>query len=128
MSHKQVLVLRKDLGMRKGKMVAQGAHASMAAILLEAVPGKGNTLCLNLDDPNLGPWLTGKFKKICVSVDSEAELDEIYARAKKEKIPCSLIIDSGMTEFSGVPTKTAVAVGPAPDEIVNRVTSHLKLL
>ena len=33
MDHKQVIVLRKDLNMRKGKMVAQGAHASMAALL-----------------------------------------------------------------------------------------------
>ena len=29
MNVKQVIVLRKDLNMRKGKMVAQGAHASM---------------------------------------------------------------------------------------------------
>ena len=30
---KQVIVMRRDLNMRKGKMVAQGAHASMAVLL-----------------------------------------------------------------------------------------------
>ena len=34
MEHKQTIVLRKDLNMRKGKMIAQGAHASMRAILM----------------------------------------------------------------------------------------------
>ena len=29
---KQVIVMRKDLGMRKGKMIAQGAHASLKVL------------------------------------------------------------------------------------------------
>ena len=67
---KQVIVLRKDLNMRKGKMVAQGAHASMAAILTNA-----GTIKKQAD---VKEWLGGSFAKICVSVDSEEELTQIY--------------------------------------------------
>jgi hypothetical protein len=69
MEHKQVIVLRKDLNMRKGKMVAQGAHASMRAIL-NGARREGDVLIIPLDARN-EPWLCGRFKKICVSVNSE---------------------------------------------------------
>ena len=116
---KQVIVLRKDLGMRKGKMVAQGAHASLGAILRD---GK---LKKNAD---VEAWVEGRFTKICVSVDSEEELIEIYNKAKSLKLNTSLITDAGLTEFHGEPTKTAVAVGPGVPEVVDKVTGNLKLL
>jgi PTH2 family peptidyl-tRNA hydrolase len=72
MEHKQTIVLRKDLNMRKGKMVAQGAHASMRAILMLGHQDARNFV-IPLDE-RLEPWLLGRFKKICVSVNSEAEL------------------------------------------------------
>jgi peptidyl-tRNA hydrolase len=72
MEHKQVIVLRKDLNMRKGKMVAQGAHASMRAIL-NGARREGDVLIIPLDARN-EPWLCGRFKKICVSVNSESEI------------------------------------------------------
>ena len=70
MEHKQTIVLRKDLNMRKGKMIAQGAHASMRAILMLGHQDAGNFV-IPLDE-RLEPWLLGRFKKICVSVNSEA--------------------------------------------------------
>jgi peptidyl-tRNA hydrolase, PTH2 family len=124
--HKQVLVLRKDLNMRKGKMVAQGAHASMAAIL-ELARREGDQLIIPLD-PRTEPWLCGRFKKICVSVDSEAELLAVYAKAKSAGLVCALIRDAGLTEFGGVPTLTAVAVGPDEGSKVDAITGHLPLL
>ena len=48
--------------------------------------------------------------------------------AKLAGLPCSLIRDAGLTEFAGVPTLTAVAVGPAELSKVDAITSHLKLL
>lgn len=116
---KQVIVLRKDLGMRKGKMVAQGAHASLGAILHE---GKLKT------NDDVKAWLEGRFTKVCVSVNSEEELLEVYNKAKSLKLNCSLIRDAGLTEFDGVPTLTAVAVGPGKPEVVDKVTGQLKLL
>lgn len=126
MGYKQIIVLRKDLNMRKGKMVAQGAHASMGAILALA-KRDGNVLSIELDE-RIEAWLTGPFKKICVSVNSESELLELYERVKKDGLVCSLIKDSGLTEFGGVPTYTAIAVGPDRDEVIDLYTKGLPLL
>ena len=125
--YKQVIVLRKDLNMRKGKMIAQGAHASMAAILnLCSKNEKGEMIIPN--DLRIMPWLSGRFKKIAVSVNSEAELLAIYEKAQQEGLVCALIQDAGLTEFGGVATYTAVAVGPDEENKINVVTGHLPLL
>lgn len=130
MLSKQVIVMRKDLNMRKGKMVAQGAHASMKAILDKMMfYPRDNVMCLNLEkDKALNDWIIGKFTKVCVSVDSEAELDEIYEKAKSSGLMCSMIVDAGLTEFNGVPTKTCCAIGPEWSDKIDEITGHLKLL
>lgn len=139
MSTKQVLVVRKDLNMRKGKIAAQCAHASMKVLLDKMVwraPLTPNgelqgPASLTLDCDPHGPmweWLTGKFTKICVYVNSEEELLSIHAKALALGLPCALIADSGATEFKGVETNTVVAVGPALSENVDQVTAGLPLL
>jgi PTH2 family peptidyl-tRNA hydrolase len=131
MSHKQVIVMRKDLNMRKGKMVAQGAHASMAAILNQGKWGTGpddwSTITINADD-RIFTWLKNNFKKVCVYVNSEAELLELHEKAKAAGVITALITDSGLTEFNGVPTNTCIAVGPDTEEKINDITGHLTLL
>ena len=117
---KMVLIWRKDLKVRKGKFGAMMAHAAMAAILTPQ-----NTL---KTDPNIKEWLEGLFTKIVVSVDSEEELLNIYNQAEMQGINCSLITDAGLTEFHGIPTKTAVAIGPCEDTLIDKITGHLKLL
>lgn len=116
---KQVIVIRDDLNMRRGKQIAQGAHASMAAVLSN---GQLST------DERVRQWLDGSFVKIVVSVDTEKELLAIYDTAQNNNIPRSIIKDEGRTEFRGVRTYTAVAVGPALPEEVDKITGHLKLL
>lgn len=125
-THKQVIVLRKDLKMRLGKSVAQGSHSVIAALLARGfrLP---SAVVVPLDD-DIGPWLEGLFKKICVSVPDEAALLAVYAQAVEAGLPCSLIRDSGLTEFHGVPTYTAVAVGPGDALAVDRITGGLPLL
>ena len=112
--------------MRKGKLVAQGAHASMGAILGQ-MKREGNTLVLNLNDERLEPWVTGRFKKICVYVNNEAELLDIYNTAREAGLICSLIKDAGLTEFNGVATLTAVGVGPDREDKIDAVCKHLPL-
>lgn len=127
-NYKQIIILRKDLNMRKGKMVAQGAHASMAALLsLGQFSEDKESFTIKKDD-RLWPWLMGKFKKITVSVDSEQELIDIYNKAKSKGLIVSLILDSGLTEFGGKPTHTSVAIGPDLAENIDSLTSELKLL
>lgn len=124
--------MRKDLGMRKGKMIAQGAHASLAAILSLSADSQYEAenkqyLKLELDDRSRA-WLTGNFKKVCVYVNSEEELLALYEKAKASGIITSLITDSGLTEFNGVPTNTCIAVGPDFEDKINEVTGGLPLL
>jgi len=126
MEHKQTIVLRKDLNMRKGKMVAQGAHASMRAIL-QLGHREGGNFIVPLDE-RLEPWLLGRFKKICVSVNSETELLLLHQAANAAGIITALIQDAGLTEFGGVPTYTALAVGPDTSDRVDMITGALSLL
>lgn len=119
---KQVIVMRHDLGMRKGKMVAQGAHASIAFLTRRLQ--KSNP-------PELRPveleWINGIFAKICARVDSEQELLDIYEKAQAAGLEAHLITDSGLTEFNGQPTNTCVGIGPDYAEKIDGITGHLKL-
>ena len=112
--------------MRKGKMVAQGAHASLRAILLLG-HREGDQFVIPLD-ARLEPWLLGRFKKICVSVNSEAELLALHEAAKAAGLITALIRDAGLTEFGNVPTYTALAVGPDREDRVDAITGALPLL
>ncbi len=129
---KQVLVVRKDLKMRKGKIAAQCAHASMR-VLLQAMRGKGirGGTRWSLDVPGgsaLETWLEGAFTKVCVYVESEEALVAVAADAEARGVPFAMITDSGRTEFGGVPTRTVVAVGPDWRARVDEVTGDLPLL
>ena len=124
---KQVIVMRKDLGMRKGKMIAQGAHASLK-MLLDRGASRRRAATRSRSTDAMAAWLAGRFTKVCVSVDSEAALDDIVERARTAGVPCALIVDAGATEFHGVPTKTCCAVGPAWTDEVDAITGALPLL
>ena len=122
---KQVIVVRKDLNMRKGKMCAQSGHAVAIVVRdLEAQwdPEKGYTNKLYEE------WISGLQTKICVGVSSEQELLDIYKRALAANIPCSIVTDAGKTEFGGVPTKTCIALGPAESSEIDKITGSLTLL
>jgi PTH2 family peptidyl-tRNA hydrolase len=132
MNSKQVIVIRKDLNMRKGKCVSQGAHASLGALLkcFRKYTTSDNTTIYHTEfgqDCVLDSWLNGVFTKICVSVDSEQELLELYTSIPEE-IPAVLIKDAGLTEFGGVPTNTCIGIGPWISEEIDKYTGHLKLL
>jgi PTH2 family peptidyl-tRNA hydrolase len=127
METKQVIVLRKDLNMRKGKMVAQGAHASMKVFFDRMSEISKTHIEVDFTD-EMREWFNGTFTKVCVGVSSEQELLAVYQAACDAGLPCSLITDAGKTEFGGVPTKTAVAVGPAACADVDKITGQLGLL
>lgn len=120
---KQVIVMRTDLNMRKGKMIAQGAHASMK-VLLDHGYGRGG--CMWWEE--LYDWLDNSFAKVCLQVDSEEKLLELKKKAEGLGIPTALVTDSGRTEFHGVPTNTCIAIGPAENKVIDSVTGSLKLL
>ena len=135
---KQVIVVRKDLNMRKGKIAAQAAHASVKSLLQMAsikdsriVLDKGNvTTKLSKDAADdMFQWVNDGQAKVVVSVDSEKELMDIYHLIlQTSDIPVALILDAGRTEFNGVATYTCIAVGPAEVSKVDAFTGNLKLL
>jgi peptidyl-tRNA hydrolase, PTH2 family len=129
MNTKQVIVMRKDLNMRKGKMIAQGSHASMS-FLTRRIHEAQNFMIIYYEPlwPAAIEWLESSFVKICVSVDSEAELLEIAYKAKEAGLETNLITDAGYTEFNGIPTNTCVAIGPDWSDDIDKITGGLKLL
>ena len=111
---KQVILMRTDLGMGKGKMIAQGAHASV-----EAVFESNKKLLLN--------WKRGGMKKITLKVNSQEELEELIEKAYEEDLVAVTIRDAGKTQVvSG--TMTCGAIGPAPEEKINKICEHLQLM
>lgn len=129
---KQWIVMRTDLKMRKGKMIAQGAHASMKVLLDRGCAMKSSDESFGSFEFDLNKamydWIAGLFTKVCVRVESEDQLDEVYEKAKAAGLPSALIVDAGKTEFNGVPTKTCCAIGPCYPSEVKEIVGHLKLL
>jgi len=131
-SIKQIIVLRTDLGMRKGKMAAQAAHASMKVFFDQLLEVGDDCYKLgpneNWDWNVVREWIDGIFTKIVVGCRSEAELLALHDKALDAKLPCAIIQDVGKTEFHGVSTYTALAIGPARSEDIDPITGHLTLL
>ena len=130
---KQVIILRKDLNMRKGKMAAQAAHASMAAMFsLENIAwiaqDNGKMLMTTSISYDKYLWFCELSTKIVVGVPDEKSLIEIYQKAINANLPCSIIRDAGLTEFSGIPTLTAVGIGPCESSLIDVITGDLILL
>ena len=123
---KQVIVIRHDLKMRRGKQIAQGAHASMS-FLTQRLQSQG---CIRINDfsPNEQAWILGAFAKVCVRCSSEEELMAINNKAMEMGLGVHLITDSGRTEFHGQPTRTCLAIGPDEASKIDQVTGHLELL
>lgn len=127
---KQVIVIRHDLGMRRGKQIAQGAHASMSFITRRLGRGVGGFPTRHgfTTSKVEQEWLDSSFAKVCVRVNSLEELLEIQNEAKKAGLEVHLVTDSGKTEFHGEPTPTCIAIGPDYADKIDPITGELKLL
>ncbi|MEM3700502.1 MAG: peptidyl-tRNA hydrolase Pth2 [Candidatus Bathyarchaeia archaeon] len=115
--YKQVLVFRSDLKLSKGKIAAQAGHGAVSA----AEEARKNQKAW------WSAWMDEGQCKIVVKVKSEKEILELEKEAKALALPCALIMDRGLTE---VPpgTITCLGVGPAPSEIIDKLTGKLPLL
>lgn len=117
MSHiKQVIVVRTDLEMGKGKIAAQVGHACVlgAESVRKSHPEWFKT------------WWNGQ-EKIVLKVPGPKELDEIKKHAVDLDIPWSEVTDAGHTQIAPG-TTTCISLGPAPEDLINKVTGDLKLL
>jgi len=112
MELKQVIVVRKDLKLGKGKLAAQCCHASILASEKSRFKRE---------------WEKKGQKKIVVSCKDLKELLSLYEAAKNKKLPCVLVEDAGLTQVKKG-TKTCIGIGPAPEEEIDKITGKLKLL
>lgn len=124
---KQVIVIRRDLKMRRGKEIAQGAHASMAWLTDRLAAYANPNIYVAALSTAEKAWVEGMFTKVVCQVETEAELVALKLVAQLAGVQAYLITDAGKTEFDGVPTVTAISVGPDWSERVDEVTGHLPL-
>lgn len=135
---KQMIVMRRDLKMRKGKIAAQAGHACVEATLMAIVrEGRGDELRATDgwawiehggdDVTALTEWFDAGVAKVCVYVDSEEELLNLAARGRKLGFAVALVRDAGHTEFHGEPTYTCLAFEPLPAEKIDPLTGELPL-
>lgn len=111
---KQVIIMRTDLKMGKGKIAAQACHASLNCYK-------------NADKSRLRAWELSGQKKVVLKVSSEKELLELNSIVKETNLPHSLITDAGHTQIEPS-TRTCLGIGPGSDEEIDKLTGHLKLL
>jgi len=115
--YKQVIAVRTDLGMSKGKMAVQVAHGSVSAAERARVTKQEEWRA----------WMREGQKKVAVKVISEEEVLELRRQAITHSLPHAIIRDAGMTELPPG-TLTVIGIGPAKTQAVDAVTKHLKLL
>ena len=126
---KQVIVIRRDLRMRRGKEIAQGAHAASAWLaerVIQQLAPDGTADHVQLSTAEQA-WLLTSWRKVTVKVGSEEELMAVYHQALDAGLVVRLITDGGLTEFGGVPTRTCLAIGPDYDDLIDPVTGDLEL-
>ena len=111
---KQVIVIRQDLKMSKGKIAAQVAHASIGAY-------KRSSLQDQIE------WEAWGSKKVVLKIKTLQELLTLQKAAAKAKVPNSLIKDAGHTELEPG-TVTALGIGPCDEDEIDHITGHLQML
>lgn len=114
MELKQVILIRNDLGMSKGKIAAQAAHAAVEATLKS-------------EKAIVSKWRQNGMKKITLRVESKEELFKYLQQAKDFNLITGLITDAGKTEIAPG-TATCLAIGPDDENKIDQITGNLKSL
>lgn len=135
---KQVIVVRRDLKMRKGKIAAQSGHACVEAVLM-ALAKEDRLSDVRVEDgwvqladtgrdaTPLSEWFARGVAKICVYVDSEEALLDLAKQGEDAGFCVALIQDAGHTEFHGEHTYTCLAFEPLYPEQIDPITGELPL-
>jgi PTH2 family peptidyl-tRNA hydrolase len=111
---KQVILVRVDLKMDKGKLGAQCGHACVDAVL-------------NSKKSQVDAWKDDGAKKVVLKVQTVAELIKYKKLADKQGLVTALIKDAGKTFFKK-PTITCLAIGPDDEDLIDAVTGELKMM
>ncbi len=112
--YKQVIIVRQDLKLPKGKMAAQVAHASVRAVL-------------NSDKKKVQEWNDLGMAKIVLKTENEKTMLKLLQTAKDNNLKTAMITDAGKTVIAPG-TKTCIAIGPDEEEKIDEITNSLKLI
>jgi PTH2 family peptidyl-tRNA hydrolase len=113
---KMVIVIDDSLGMRKGKGMAQAAHAACHFLHDLIDRGEDYTEVQEL-------WSHRDHQsKVVLAVSSHDDLILLYEQAKRSGITVHMVTDAGKTEFHGVPTQTCIAIGPDYKDLIDPLT------
>ncbi len=117
MAYKQVILIRTDLKMSKGKSCAQCSHAAVEASLQAKKKHR----------PIFSAWRLSGMKKVVLKVQNQKELYKYAQEAKDVGIPTAIISDAGMTELKPG-TTTVCAIGPEKEDKIDLITGRLSTL
>jgi PTH2 family peptidyl-tRNA hydrolase len=110
---KQVIIIRQDLKLPKGKAAAQAAHAAVEAVWKS-------------DKNKVQEWRSAGQKKSVVKVADEKELYKYIQQAKDQGFTTAVITDAGKTVIAPG-TTTCAAIGPDDEEKIDLITGELGL-
>jgi PTH2 family peptidyl-tRNA hydrolase len=111
---KQVILVRDDLKLPKGKMCSQVAHASVECVLKSP-------------KSKLDEWHKEGMKKVVLKVKDFEELNLYLRLANAEKLTTALITDAGKTTVEPG-TVTCLGIGPDEEERIDKLTAKLKMI
>lgn len=116
MSYKLVILVRSDLNMSPGKIVAQTAHATVDATIKSYT---GTT--------NFWKWKNNGETIVALKVQSKSQLLSLIKKSKKNNIKSGCVIDYGLTEIEPN-TITVGFIGPDLCSNIDKITGQLSLL
>lgn len=121
---KQVIVVRKDLRLRKSKIAALTAHAAMQFILDNNESERSDELCVKLSQQEV-QWLKGTFDKDVLGIDSQDALSDMVLRAELSGINVYSIFDASKKPDEGHQLVCA-AFGPDDEDQLAQIIGSLK--
>lgn len=128
---KQIILVRKDIKLPKGKLGAQAAHASLG-IVKKLISSR--LLCPLELEQGLHPvltavdeWWTGSWTKVCLALDSIDDLQPLLDQCDVVGLLYDIVKDNGLTVYHGIPTITCIGIEPATPEVLDPIFGHLKL-
>lgn len=116
---KMVIVVRSDLPMGKGKIGAQCAHAALECCR--------QTFNSQKKQQMFQSWLRVGQPKIVLRIQNEEDLLTLADKAQHAGLITAIIKDAGRTQLTPG-TVTVVGIGPGSNEIIDSLTSKLRLL
>ncbi|XP_058464496.1 peptidyl-tRNA hydrolase 2, mitochondrial [Malaya genurostris] len=114
---KMVLVVRSDLGLSKGKIASQCAHAAIMCYIRST----------NVNEAKLQNWLLQGQPKIVVKIENLSEFEKLAALARQKSVVAEIVRDAGRTQVQSG-TETVLGLGPDVSELMDPLVEHLKLL